>query len=148
MTLLLPVCIWCKFFKTCFLSVESDCFGQRNGFRQFSESLDFFNFWKISCGPPFPKPRVPCGPPFPKPRIPCGPPFPKPRIPCGPPFPKPRVPYGPPFPKPRVPCGPPFPKPRIPCGPPFGIWLDFFKTCFHRSKLIVLMTGKVFDSFH
>ena len=51
-----------------FLSVESDCFGQGNGFRQFSESLEWLghvlNFSEISCGPPSAHPMVPCGPPF------------------------------------------------------------------------------------
>jgi hypothetical protein len=39
-----------RFFKTYFVSVENNCFGERNGFRQFSESLEqveaFFEFFK------------------------------------------------------------------------------------------------------
>jgi hypothetical protein len=56
-------------------------------------------------------------------------------------------------------CGLPFAKPRVPClssplcwaqgtlCPPLCIWPKHFKTCFYRSKVIVLMTGNVFNNF-
>jgi hypothetical protein len=64
-----------KIFQNIFLSVESDCFDERNGFGQFSESLVGEFFSKIPCGPPFVHPMLACGSPFVHPMLACGPPF-------------------------------------------------------------------------
>jgi hypothetical protein len=87
-------------FQNIFLSVESDCFDERNGFGQFSESLVGECFSKIPCGPPFVHPMLACGPPFVHPMLACGPPFVHPMLACGAPFVHPIC-----LP---VPCGPPF----------------------------------------